>query len=169
MTQESELVEIRRYLGRLEADGDKAMLVACGIPAEVFVDNEGNMAPHLAIVTAARLMVPEQSRSEALALLTQSDRGEHRSVADASDASSADPITLNLNQTVHRIFLAAVFGALILPVLSQFYSLWMAIKIRPHWSQLSTRQQVKLSIAVVLDIATLVCAIVFWIWLNSPR
>ena len=153
-----QLVEVRKYLGRQEAEVARAMLIGCGIPAEVFADNEGNMAPHLAIVTAARLMVPEDFRREALAILTDRDSGA-QDISNAEPDSAAELQEAHMHRAIHRVYVAAVFGAVIIPVLSQIYSLWLAREPLSSWTSLSSTQKTKLGVAVAANVAVLAFAL----------
>lgn len=153
-----QLVEVRRYLGRQEAEVARAMLIGCGIPAEVFADNEGNMAPHLAIVTAARLMVPQDFQKDAIAILIDRDSGA-QNISNAEPDSAAEQLETQMNRSIHRVYVAAVFGAVIIPVLTQIYSLWLARESLAAWSSLNSTQKAKLGIAIAANISVLAFAL----------
>ena len=68
--QRSDLVTIRSYDGRPEAEAAKTFLAENGIPATVIVDDAGGMRPDLLMAMGgARLVVRNQDADRALEML----------------------------------------------------------------------------------------------------
>lgn len=145
------LVEVKRYLERQEADVACSMLISCGIPAEVFADNEGNMAPYLAIVTSVRLMVQEDNRSAALELLKDDDAEVQNNALGEIENPEAQR-TVQVDREIQRVYVSAIFGVIVAP-LGQIYSLWLACGLLGSWNELNSRQRSKMRIALFADVA----------------
>lgn len=149
-----ELVEAGRYFSLPEAEVVKTMLEGCGIRAEVFGDNQGNMVPYQAMVSPTRVMVPANRLKEALDLLAQGLPEAEQGPEHPEDEIKHEPDSPT--KLVKRITLATVLGFVILPVVAQIYALVISPKAFKHWSELTRGQRVKLVTCVVLNLAVLV-------------
>lgn len=69
-----DLVCIKTFLNRYEADLAKGFLESEGIEAFVSADDAGGMRPHLAFTGGVRLMVKNEEAEAALQILEDQDR-----------------------------------------------------------------------------------------------
>ncbi len=153
------LVEIGRYLDHQEAEVVKALLVGCGIRAEVFGDNQGNMIPYQGMVAPTRVLVPARSFAEAQAILA--DRTPPP--AEAGEVDDAPPLGVESKTLVRRAFVAALFGAFFAPVLAQLYSLYLAKAAFARWPELDRWDKRKLVFAVAFDLVVVgTAAAILW-------
>ena len=71
----SDIVCVKTFSGRLEAEIAKGMLEAHGIRAMVAADDAGGFRPELAFSFGVRLLVLEGSAEQALSLIAASEDG----------------------------------------------------------------------------------------------
>lgn len=71
----SDIVCVRTFSGRLEAEIAKGMLEAHGIKAMVAADDAGGFRPELAFSFGVRLLVLEENAEQALSLIAASEEG----------------------------------------------------------------------------------------------
>lgn len=145
-----QLVEVGRFFDLQEAEVVKTLLVGCGIPAEVFGDNQGNMVPYQAMVAPTRVLVPADRLEEARAILAANPPVPGEDDGEDAPAPEGEGRVL-----VRRLFVAAVLGLFILPVIGQFYSLWLSREAWPLYGKLNTVDRLKLMTATCVNLAVL--------------
>ena len=164
-----DLVEVARFFDLQEAEVVKTLLIGCGVRAEVFGDNQGNMVPYMSTISPTRVMVLASAKAEALAILAAEGADEPASDTPAESAAERHETAQasEAKAAVRRVFVSAIFGLFIAPVLAQFYSLWLARDVFGQWQNLTGADKTKFTIAVLFDLTVLALVAMMYNQLRS--
>lgn len=147
-----QLLEAKRFMSKPEADIAASFLHSHDIHAVVFADNEGNMAPHLTLVTAARLLVPEEDLETAKRLLAEMAED----AIPPSHDDSTPAIDGGVNADARRAYYACIVGFVFLPVVANLYSLWLLVtRVLPQSADLSRTAKWQTLAATLLNLLML--------------
>jgi hypothetical protein len=159
--EQSELVTIKKYLDKVQAELDRALLESCGIKSFVTSSHEAGVLPHLSHVVDIRLMVDISLAKEAEALLNS----QNQYVANPSETPSltADDELNPLRKPMRYAFLALAFGSIILPVLSNIYSLYWCFFLIKRRHEMSAQWLLGCVAMTLANIVIIVVITQLWI------
>lgn len=140
MSEEHEWVLVKEFLSRTEAEVVQSLLQSCAIQAKVFGASEAQVLPHLGSVVSLRLMVQRQDLEAASNILN----------AEVPE-QDAPPDWNSPERTVGRAYRAAVYGAVLLPVLMHLYSLFLLFTMVRSGKPLAPELRSKVFVIVFLD------------------
>lgn len=143
-----EVVTISTFSNAIEANLAKQELEAAGLT--VFLDDEfiTGLLWYLTVAVGwIKLRVPEPQVEQAILILLDSR-------IDAPDVDEDSWKLSWADQTVERLFRAAVLGLMFLPL--QLYSLWLLLRLLVSSRRVTPSQYWKISVALILNIPTII-------------